>query len=245
MVDSRFDWGVTRVTPGQFRSQIEFALKDNFRFYTLTEYLDNSDFHQNRVAITFDDGYESVYQNAYPILKKYNIPATVFVNPNYLGRLNTWDVNIGGLKFRHMERRQLTELSEAGWEVGSHTMNHCDLTCLSRQAAEKELSDSLDFLKKNIKNFNYFLAYPFGNTNKKVINLCKSLGYRGGVLMGNGYKGLPEAFTIPRIGMYLLDTLYSFRQKLYVQNMRLYYNIQKILNICSNCTVLVKKNSWS
>ena len=124
-------------------------------------------------------------------------------------------------------------------------MNHRDLTRLSEQAVEKELKESRDLLRENIKNFNYILAYPFGNTNKAIIKICKSLGYMGGVLMGDGFKGLPEAFTIPRIGIYLLDTLTTYKQKLYVKNMWFYYKIQSILNICSNCTVLVKKNSWS
>ncbi len=245
MVDSRFDWGVTRVTPGQFRKQIEFALNNDFQFFILTEYINNPGTNQKRVAITFDDGYESVYKYAFPILEKYNIPATVFVNPNYMGKLNTWDVNIGGLKFRHMDWQQLQQLSDAGWEVGSHTMNHRDLTRLSDQTVEQELLESRDLLLEKIKNFNYILAYPFGNTNKIVIKICKSLGYKGGVLMGNGFKHLPEAFTIPRIGMYLLDNMFSFKQKLYLKNMWLYYKIQSILNICSNCTVLIKKNSWS
>jgi len=245
MVDFHFDWGVTRVTPNQFKKQMEFALKKGFRFQTITDYINNADIGKNRVAMTFDDGYESVYEYAFPILEKYNIPATVFVSPNYMGKLNTWDVNIGGLKFRHLDWQQLKELSDAGWEVGSHTMNHRDLTRLSEQEVEKELRESRDLLIEKIKNFNYILSYPFGNTNKTVIKICKSLGYKGGVLMGKGFKGLPEAFTIPRIGMYLLDTMTTYKQKLYVKNMWFYYKMQSILNICSNCTVLVKKNSWS
>ena len=79
MVDPRFDWGITRVMPKQFRRQIEFALERGFTFQTISEYLSHKNDHSKRIAITFDDGYKSVFTKAFPFLKENNIPATVFL----------------------------------------------------------------------------------------------------------------------------------------------------------------------
>jgi len=245
MVDNRFDLGVTRVKPAQFHRQVESALQEGFLFQTISEYLFAGNEHPKRVALTFDDGYESVYTYAYPILTRYNLPATVFVSPNFMGKLNTWDVNLGGLKFRHMNWEQLKEVTTAGWEAGSHTMNHRDLTRLSPESRKKELLESRDILNANVHNFKYIVAYPFGNSNAQVVQDCLELGYRAGLIMGASRSKMPDVFATPRIGMYLWDTLVSFRHKLYGRNMWFYNTLQDAINVCSDCTVLIKKSSWT
>ena len=244
MVDTRFDFGVTRVTPKQFEKQVRIALEHGFAVQTLSDYMNGGPHNKRRTAITFDDGYESVYTYAFPILRHYGLTATVFVNTGYCGKRNTWDVNLGGLTFPHLSWEQIRELDKAGWEIGSHTVNHMDLTCIPPKAARRELSESRRALKKQVTHVSPFVSYPFGNTNAGVIELCKQVGYSGGTVMGLGSEELEPDYAIPRIGVYLLDNKWTFTSKLYGRNMHLFYGIQGFLNKCSNGTVFVKKWSW-
>ncbi len=244
MVDTRFDFGITRVTPKQFENQVLWALEQGFTFHTLTDYFNSNSPNNKRIAVTFDDGYESVFTFAYPILKKYGLKATVFVNPDYCGKMNTWDVNIGWIKFPHLTWKQISELDDDGWEIGSHTMSHMDLTQIPNSLVYNELSDSLKVLKNKVSNFCPYISYPFGNTNKSVIEVCRKVGYNGGVIMGKSLSAAENKFKIPRIGVYLFDNKTTFMNKIYLKYMRIYFILQSMINICSNGTVMVKKQSW-
>ncbi len=241
MVDDRFDWGVTKVTPRQFEKQIKTALEAGFRFFNLEDYFKENG--PKKVAITFDDGYESVYQYAFPILKKYGVTATVFVIPGYCGQFNTWDVNIGGIRFKHLSWQQIKDLKSAGWEIGSHSFLHRDLSVLSTDQLFKDLLSAEKILKYHISDFSSVISYPFGNTNEKVIQVCKQLGFKNGVVMGRVSKNWDPCFSQTRLGVYLLDTEFTFLNKLNHHNW-LFHNMQKVMDFCSDGSVIVKKRSW-
>ncbi len=241
MVDPRFDWGITRVTPKQFRRQIEFALKRGFTFQTISEYLSYDNDHSKRIAITFDDGYKSIHDYAFPILKQFDIKATLFVIPGFVGQRNTWDVNIGWVKFDHLNWHGINEICDAGWEIGSHGMSHLDMTRISYRQLDYELSASKLLLERRTNSSVKVISYPFGNANMNVCRTSARHGYQAGVVMGKKIKNVPENFAIPRIGLYLLDSLKIFEQKIYMKNMWAYRNLQKMIDRCSDGTVVVKQ----
>ena len=117
---------------------------------------------QAYVSITFDDGYASTYEKAFPILNRYGFPATVFVITSYIGELQNymdWD-------------QVLTLSSLSKWEIGSHTHTHPDLTTLKTVEIIHELSLSKDIL--NSKGFNPVgIASPYGQFNEDVLKLVK------------------------------------------------------------------------
>lgn len=241
MVDSRFDWGITRVTPQQFRQQIEFAQNRGFTFQTISEYLSNGNDHSKRIAITFDDGYKSIYDYAFPILNQFGIKATLFVIPGFVGQRNTWDVNIGWLKFNHLDWCGIKEMHDAGWEIGSHGMSHRDLTRLGHRELDYELHASKMLLERRIGSPVHVISYPFGNANSRVCEASDKHGYHAGVVMGKKIRNVPEQFAVPRIGLYLLDSLKIFEQKIYLKNMWAYRTLQRIIDLCSDGTVVVKQ----
>lgn len=241
MVDPRFDWGITRVTPKQFRRQIEFALKRGFSFQTISEYLSHENDRTKRIAITFDDGYKSVYDYAFPILKQFEIKATLFVIPGFVGQRNTWDVNIGWLKFDHLDWCEINKIHDAGWEIGSHSMSHRDMTRLGNRELDYELGASKLLLEKRINSGVRVISYPFGNANSNVCRASAEHGYQAGVVMGKKIRNVPEQFAVPRIGLYLLDSMKIFEQKIYLKNMWAYRTLQRVINLCSDGTVVVKQ----
>ncbi|NOY58718.1 MAG: polysaccharide deacetylase family protein [Calditrichaeota bacterium] len=241
MVDTRFDWGITRVTPKQFRRQIEFALNRGFTFQTISEYLSYENDHSKHIAITFDDGYKSIYDYAFKILKQFGIKATLFVIPGFVGQRNTWDVNIGWLKFDHLGWHDIKEMHDAGWEIGSHSMSHRDLTRLDNRELDYELDASKMLLERRLNSPVHVISYPFGNANRRVCEASAKHGYQAGVVMGKKITHVPEKFAVPRIGLYLLDSLKIFEQKIYLKNMRAYRTLQRFIDLCSDGTVVVKQ----
>ena len=112
-VDDKVEWGLTRVHPKTFRRQVRILQELNYKFVTLSELM-NSSQSDKVVAITFDDAYQSAYTHAYPVLKEINAPATIYVITDYVGEENSWDLNVGNIKFRHTSWQELRELKVNG-----------------------------------------------------------------------------------------------------------------------------------
>jgi len=116
------------------------------------------------LTFTFDDGYKSVYTEVLPIFMEYNISGTVYVITNFVGK------EFEGREL--MNWSEINELQKHGFEIGSHTANHKDLTLLSEKKVKKELKDSKETLwEKGINAVS--LAIPYGKYNEDVKNLTK------------------------------------------------------------------------
>lgn len=120
------------------------------------------------VLITFDDGYTDNYTNAFPILKKYGLHATIFVIPAftsvYPGYM-TWD--------------QLKEMEQNGITIESHTLNHTKLEELPDDEIRNELINSKTLLEENLGHPIEFLAYPTGTYNLHIAGIAQDVGYKG------------------------------------------------------------------
>jgi len=117
---------------------------------------------QAYVSITFDDGYASTYEKAFPILNRYGFPATVFVITSYIGELQNY-----------MDWDQVLTLSSLGkWEIGSHTHTHPDLTTLKADHVIAELRHSKEVLVS--KGLNPIgISTPYGQFDEDVLKLVK------------------------------------------------------------------------
>jgi peptidoglycan/xylan/chitin deacetylase (PgdA/CDA1 family) len=119
---------------------------------------------QKVVILTFDDGYESQYSNAKPILDKYGFKATFYIVCNYVGSGDdrmTWE--------------EIKSLQQEGHDIASHTMNHDDLSKLTPQEAEYEVAQSKQCLLEQGINPKSF-AYPFngGSDEPSIISSVAS-----------------------------------------------------------------------
>src|SRR5204862_5165631 len=94
------------------------------------------------IAITFDDGYRNFLKVAAPLLNEYRLPATVFVVSGYCGRYNEWLSRVKKLpRLEMLSWAEVREISQAGFAIGAHTVNHPNLTMLSAKDVAKELRD--------------------------------------------------------------------------------------------------------
>ena len=134
----------------------------------------------HHAAITFDDGFQSVLENALPELVTRNIPFTIFVPTGYLGRHPEWITNPNS-QDRHdvvMTKDQLRELSSDLITIGSHTVTHPRLTLQKEDEARKELFESRKELEYILGHNVTLFSFPHGEYNHKLEDLAEQAGYR-------------------------------------------------------------------
>lgn len=244
-VDPSFEWGVTRVTPQKFQTVLEFLKQHQYSTISLWSLCHSaSELPSKPIVLTFDDSYESVYTNAFPILREYGFTGTVFIITGFVGKKNTWDVNLGGCRFRHLSWSQIRGLHEAGFEIGSHTVHHPDLTKINDPDwLNLELKRSKHDIEDNIGNEVRFISFPFGRYNKNIIETCKSAGYTHGCsfILSKKMKKSQEKFVLERKPYYLFDRERSLKAKLKMNAWTAAENAKlRMINLCSHASSLVK-----
>jgi peptidoglycan/xylan/chitin deacetylase (PgdA/CDA1 family) len=178
------------ITPALFEEQMK-ALQDNgFSVIPMQDFLawrrGDKDIPAKCAIVTIDDGYLSGYEVAWPILKKFNYPFTMFVYINYIGsggKSISWD--------------QLAEMRDAGVDIQSHTYTHSnlrapgngvdkhtkeivqkDIAALGQDGwLHKEIAESKQVLEKQLGIRVNAIAYPFGIYSQKVRDIVKEAGY--------------------------------------------------------------------
>ncbi|MFQ5907116.1 MAG: polysaccharide deacetylase family protein, partial [bacterium] len=114
--------------------------------------------------------------------------------------------------WKHMSWEQIREMADAGFEFGSHTENHLDLTSLAADVALRELVSSKAAIEKNLDAPCLYLSYPFGRTNAAVRSLAQEAGYKAAFNITP--RGGDEAMDVGRRGMYVIDFLFDLKAKL-------------------------------
>lgn len=157
-----------------FEEQLRYLSQSGFTTLSLN---DLADIATKKIActakpivLTFDDGYIDFYVNAFPVLKKYNLRAVVFIPTGLInqGYYMSWD--------------QIREISDSGLvSFEAHTVTHRYLTGLGRGEIIAELRNSKETLESETNQKVSFIAYPFGAVNDVVYNAARSVGFIGGV----------------------------------------------------------------
>ncbi len=240
-VTPRFEWGLTRVTPSQFESHVRALSEAGFRLVTLSEWYDNPQ-DTSTVALTFDDAYESIYHYALPVLEKYNAGATIFVISDFIGQLNTWDFNVGGLKFRHLNEDQIREIVEKGHEIGSHTRTHQVMVEQDEEYVLADFRRSKASLEELTGQEVRFLAYPFGRFSKELVELTTKAGYDAGCIFipYNHHLLRNDSRVVYRQGVYLTDSTRNVLGKVQ-PGLRFHWNRlkQNVINWAAGGTIIV------
>ena len=172
--------------------------------------------NQHNVALTFDDGYQSVFYYALPTLIKKKIPATIFVTTGYLGKKPGWIHNLAHENANEllMNEEMIKSLPTNLITVGSHCVTHPHLEYIGEDNAVKELVHSKTTLENILNREVKLLALPFGSLNESVLNLAKSAGYE---LVFWNIPTLPFInncnFLVGRIDVSLHDWMIEYRLK--------------------------------
>lgn len=163
--------GRLSVKPEDFKKQMEFLKNNNYHIATLDEIAGfikgEKNLPQKTVALTFDDGYEDNFVNAFPILKKYNFPAAFFLVSDFENARYNMEADD---YLNPLSDEQIKEMKNTGLaSFQFHSKTHKLLDKIS----DRELNEEIE----NKGNFSYF-AYPGGHYSKEIIEAVKKAGYK-------------------------------------------------------------------
>jgi len=132
------------------------------------------------IILTFDDGYRSTYEVAWPLLQRYGATATVFLVSDLIGKTNVWDA--GEIQEPLLGAGEITAMRAGGIEFGSHSCTHPALTALPPHRVLAELRDSRTALEQLLGAPVRVLCYPYGKQNAAVRALARDAGYDAAVI---------------------------------------------------------------
>ena len=180
------------VSPSHFREHLE-VLRRHFDLVSLPEMARRYDLTPGNgsepvgdrptagrpLALTFDDAYVDVLENALPQVEKHGIPVTVFVVTEALGDERfRWDGDRGGVEGRPVDVEELREMAaRPGVDIGAHTLTHPDLTTLPRRHIQREVVESRHRLEELLGQPVRTFAYPHGGLDHRVRSAVETAGY--------------------------------------------------------------------
>jgi len=197
---------VTRVGRSVFARHMTALAHAGWRTLTLDEFRKPRTTHDARrtFLLSFDDGYASLVEHAYPVLADLGFTATTFLITDYVGRTNTWDVQYTWRRLKHLTWPEIEHWRARGFDFASHSATHQRLTWLDDAAIETELRGSREALTSRLgAETGRAIAYPFGAVNRRVVQFARQAGYALGF---GGVRGNGDPLLISRIPVYFWDT---------------------------------------
>ncbi|OGZ24840.1 MAG: hypothetical protein A2896_01610 [Candidatus Nealsonbacteria bacterium RIFCSPLOWO2_01_FULL_43_32] len=181
----------------------------------LAEMIKNKEeFPRKTVVLTFDDSFEDNYSNVFPVLKKYNFPATFFVATDFIGKDQKNEST--GIFFKTLSWPQIKEMSESGLiDFEPHTSTHRELTGISLEEAKKEILDSKRAIEEGLGKKCHFFAYPRGKYDEEIIKILKENGFLAAVTVNPGrVRKTSDLLKLPRQSIDSLTYKLQFLHKI-------------------------------
>jgi len=223
------------VYPEEFDKQMKY-ISENFEPITMYEFINrrkNNNLTGKEICITFDDGFKDNYLFAFPILKKYNLKATIFIVTKYIGSDKTFpwlkfdngainDLKINFNRWLPLSWNEIEEMMQYGIELGPHSHTHrTSLSKMTYNEAKDEIFNSTKIISDKLGYQPYVFCFPHGTTkdyNNQHINFLKLLGYKAAVTTMQGRNDMDvNPFELKRLIIYEEDTLNEFKKKVHGQ----------------------------
>ncbi|MFT3892615.1 MAG: polysaccharide deacetylase family protein [Anaerolineales bacterium] len=192
------------VTPETFK--LEIKLLHDWEYTSITTEMlvkaitEGAELPPRPVLFTFDDGNLDNYINAFPIMQKYGFTGVIYLVNNYIGT------------DKYMNKDQILEMVAAGWEVGSHSMNHFDLKGLAAEQQRNEIVQAKEDLERLLDVPVLTYAYPYGSRNGTSYNYVHFAKYIA-AMGADGFtadQGLGNLFSLQRCEIKGTDTAKTF-----------------------------------
>jgi peptidoglycan/xylan/chitin deacetylase (PgdA/CDA1 family) len=204
-----------KTSPKLFTEQMKW-LGTNVRVAPLAEVVvalaERKALPERTVALTFDDGFRDFYSSAAPVLRRFGLPATIFLPTGYCGRTNGW---LGQPQWVAEEAlldwQQVAGLAHNGFSFGAHSVNHLVLPALSVDEAEREIAGSKAQIEEHTGERVDLFAYPYGRWSPAVRDIV-SRHYRGACSTGAGVVDQDaDRFALPRVDAHYVRRPALFR----------------------------------
>ena len=207
-----------RITLENFSEQMEFLYRGGYKVCRLKELVESIEkmkaIPKKAIAITFDDGYKDNLENAFPILQRFNFPATIFITPSYI-ECKKYNAQDYWVKWEYLSWQDIRQLSSLNITIGSHSFSHRRLSNLTLEEMEKEVINSKQRLEERLGTPVKLFSYPHGSVNQKLKDVLRQVGYIGACssLVGrNDYR--TDVFELKRTEISTNDDISEFKKKL-------------------------------
>jgi len=194
------------VSQGNFEKQMRYIKVHGYQVIPLDTLVDGlksgKSFPHNTLVITIDDGVKSIYTYAYPVLRKYGFPATVFLISDFIGTRQgflDWD--------------EVKEMSKHNISFGGHTRHHVPLAYIEKKdILWDEISGCKQIIESHLGLRIDYFAYPFGSFTEEVTTLIKDAGYKAACATNRGRDRLNRTYPyeLNRISIRDADPDFSF-----------------------------------
>lgn len=190
---------VTSVTSQQFAEHMQYLADNNFNVWPLAKIIrslkDEQPLPDRVIAITFDDGYNSVVSNALPLLRKHGFPYTIFINTARIGHSQEF-----------MSWEQLQQLKQEGATIANHTTVHSHLVRQRddesylqwQERIEKEITQAETVIKRKLGTSPGLLAYPYGEYNSAIKLITRTHGLTGFAQHSGAFDHQADWQAVPR-----------------------------------------------
>lgn len=172
---------VISMPPGVFRRQMKFLSETGWNVVALNDLArmlpDRRPISEKTAVLTFDDGFQNFYTEAFPVLEEYGFTATVFLVTDCVGKHNFWenkeDGSTGMPLGKLLSWDEIKELSKSGIDFGAHSVSHPDLTKIPLEEARREIIESKSAIEQHLGTAAATFAYPYGHFNEQVKEIVK------------------------------------------------------------------------
>lgn len=208
--------GINKANMAAFRKQMEYLAR-RYTVVKASEIIDaDVDGAKNSVAITFDDAFVSMMENAVPILKAYGLVAGIFVPAGYLGQKPRWEMpeNYPDKNEIVISKEQIEQLDKEGFEIFSHTLSHPVLTEINDDRLETELVESKQELERIVNHEIIGISYPHGACGNRVCEAAERAGYKlGFTIEPSMVESSTDNLKIGRFSVSARENLFKFELK--------------------------------
>lgn len=201
-----------------FESQMRWLRRSGYRTIGLSHLMNGFEAKEDlakTVVLTFDDGYQDFYTDAFQLLRQFGFNATVFLATD---RIRDSSVRFEGADY--LTWNQVRELHSAGIEFGSHSVTHADFRSLGPEQIDYELGYSKETIEQKIgaavESFSYPFALPEedGDFVRYIADTLENVGYSNGVSSAIGRAKPKDArFFLPRLSINSWDDIDLLRAK--------------------------------
>lgn len=184
------------ISPEIFAFQMSWLKNAGYRGVSFKHFIsfieDNGKLPEKTIVLTFDDGLKDFYSSAWPVLRRFNFSATVFVPTDYIGDESRWYADYGLTPVPMLSWEELRELAASGIDIQSHSCSHRPLTELSPEDLRQEVSESKRVLEQGLGQPVDLFCCPQGAENDEVAAAIRDAGYKAGIGGGDGLFSLTD-----------------------------------------------------
>jgi len=194
---------VFSVREKEFAKQLEYLYSKGWKTINLSQLLEylqaKTPFPDKSQILSFDDGNQTDYTVAFPLLEKFGFKATFFLTSDFIDKPG------------HLQKSQILEMSQAGMEFGSHGKTHKFLSTLNDDELKSELLDSKKMLEEIIGKEINLLSLPGGYHSANVKRITKELGFKGICTSEFGWnENKIDPFKLRRVSLRSIDSFVDF-----------------------------------